>query len=217
MLITNIFIARHGETEYNRTNRIQGRGINESLNDTGRQQARAIGRKLAEENIHRVYSSSLNRSKETAQIIADRFKLAVESYPELDEMNFGIIEGRAINEIENHLAELHQNWKSGNTTFALERGESPEDVLARVSDRMDHLIAEEKGQNILFVLHGRLIRIVLSHWLGFGLREMHRIEHQNGALYHLQLEGKKMRPVFLNEVSHLLEETAIENTNESIS
>lgn len=203
MQATDIFIARHGETEYNRTNRIQGRGIDESLNDTGRRQAQAIGEMLGSRSIHRVFSSSLNRSMETAQIVADRLTLEIESYRELDEMNFGIIEGQPIEEIGHHLEELHKNWKSGNTTFALEQGESPEEVLQRVLQRMKLLLKEHQGRGVLFVLHGRLIRILLSHWLGYGLWEMHRVKHQNGALYHMRLQDNEIQPVFLNKISHL--------------
>ena len=203
MQTTHIFIARHGETEYNRTNRIQGRGINESLNKTGRMQARAISEVLSDKQIARVFSSSLNRSKETAQIIADQLELDIHSYPELDEMDFGIIEGRPISEVGDHLNQLHNHWKSGNITFALDRGESPEEVLRRVTKCMDTVLREHNGQSMLFVLHGRLIRVILSHWLGYGLREMHCVEHQNGSLYHMQLYDKEIKPVFLNEVSHL--------------
>lgn len=203
---TNIFIARHGETEYNRTNRIQGRGINKSLNETGRLQAKAIGNTLKDKNIDHIFSSSLKRSLETAEIIADELNLKIESYAELDEMNFGIIEGKHISEIRDNLDHLHHTWKNGDTSFALEQGESPEGVLKRVLLRTDVLLDKHRGQNMLFVLHGRLIRIILSHWLGYGLSQMHRIEHQNGALYHLQLrEEDKMTPVFLNGIAHLQE------------
>lgn len=203
MEVTNIFIARHGETEYNRTNRIQGRGINKSLNDTGRRQALSIGKVLEDKNIKHIFSSSLKRSLETAEIIAEQLHLKIESYAELDEMDFGIIEGQHISEIRGNLDHLHHTWKNGDTSFALEQGESPEGVLKRVLLRTDVLLEKCKGQNMLFVLHGRLIRILLSHWLGYGLTGMHRIEHQNGALYHLRLKDDKMSPVFLNEIEHL--------------
>lgn len=204
MSTTNIFIARHGETEYNRTNRIQGRGINKSLNETGRNQAENIGRALGDAGIDHIFSSSLHRSKETAEIIARKLKLIIASYPELDEMDFGIIEGRPISEIDHHLKSLNNNWKNGNTAFALDEGESPDVVLKRVTKRTDKLLKTHRGENILFVLHGRLIRILLSHWLEYGLSQMHRVGHQNGALYHLRINSSnKMEPVFLNKIEHL--------------
>lgn len=204
MQLTNIYVARHGETEYNRTRRIQGRGINEPLNDTGRSQARAIARFLRGTNIDHIFASSLERSVQTAEIIAGHLNLSVRSHVELDEMNFGIIEGQPIDEIKEHLQQLHKAWSSGNTGFALEEGESPEAVLKRVKMRTDLLIEEHSGQNILLVLHGRLIRVLLAHWLGYGLSRMHEIEHQNGALNHLQMRtGQPIKPLFLNKTDHL--------------
>lgn len=203
MQITNIYVARHGETEYNRTRRIQGRGINEPLNETGRKQARAIARSLTESNIDHIFASSLERSVQTAEIIANQLELSVCSHAELDEMNFGIIEGKPIDEIQDNLEQLHHAWSSGNTDFALAEGESPEAVLQRVKMRTDLLIKEHSGQNILLVLHGRLIRVLLSHWLEYGLSRMHEIEHQNGALNHLQKQSDKIEPIFLNKTEHL--------------
>ena len=206
MQTTNIYIARHGETEYNRTRRMQGRGINKSLNDTGRKQAKAIGRALGNKEINHIFSSSLKRSLETAEIIAEQLQINFESYKELDEMDFGIIEGQQINEVRDNLEQLNHTWKSGNTAFAIEQGESPDGVLERVLLRTDALLEKHCGQHILFVLHGRLIRILLAHWLEYGLSQMHRIKHQNGSLYHLQLrEEQKMEVIYLNKTEHLEE------------
>ncbi len=103
-------------------------------------------------------------------------------------MDFGVLEGRPIEEIKPELEKLRKNWRSGQVQFALEEGESPQVVLDRASACAEGLIKKRQGSNILFVLHGRLLRILLSHWLQFGLAEMHRIKHSNGALYHLAVE-----------------------------
>jgi probable phosphoglycerate mutase len=121
-------------------------------------------------------------------------------------MDFGVIEGQPISDIGNHLKRLHTAWKGGDTGYSLEDGESPDTVLKRVLKRSDMLIEKYRGEDMLFVLHGRLIRILLSHWLGYGLRQMHRVQHQNGALYHLRLsEDNEMEAVFLNKTEHLKE------------
>ena len=203
MSITNVYLARHGETEYNRLNQIQGRGINASLNETGRLQAEAIAEYFESVKLDSIYSSSLNRSSETAGVVVERFGLSVQSYPELDEMDFGVLEGRPINEIKSELEMLRNNWRSGKVEFAMEEGESPQIVLDRAAGCAERLIREQQGTNLLFVLHGRLIRILLSHWLRFGLAGMHRIEHSNGALYHLQWDGQHFEPVYLHRTDHL--------------
>lgn len=204
MKVTNIYLARHGETDFNRRNLIQGQGIDASLNNTGRNQARAIGYYLKKEvELQRIFSSSLKRSQETARIVADMFGLEIKSYADLDEMNFGILEGRPIHEIKTQLVRLRRHWKSGNIDFALKNGESPQAVLNRASGRIKTIIQEYPKENLLFVLHGRLLRILLSHWLNYGLSKMAQIEHANGALYHLQWDGQYFEPVFLNNTGHL--------------
>lgn len=203
MSVTNIFLARHGETEYNRLNQMQGRGIDAPLNKLGRRQAEALAGHLKDQDLHYIFSSSLKRSRETAEFVGDACSLKVQAYPELDEMNFGVLEGRIMTEIEPELRKLQQNWKAGNTEFALEKAESPKMVLDRASTRAENIIREREKSNLLFVLHGRLIRILLSHWLKLGLPSMHRIGHSNGALYHLQWDGQRFESVYLNNTDHL--------------
>jgi probable phosphoglycerate mutase len=203
--VTRIFIARHGETEFNKQNRIQGRGINASLNRTGRKQACALARCLEEESINLIFSSGLKRSKETARIVANKLGLEVHaSYPELDEMDFGRLEGKPIQEISEELNELKRLWEDGNADAAPPGGESPSAVLQRAIRCMEMLLQVHQGSNILFILHGRLIRILLSEWLNMGLTKMHRIEHCNGALYHLRLQGTVLTPVYLARKDHLV-------------
>lgn len=203
MSLTNIYLARHGETEYNRCNQIQGRGIDASLNDTGLYQAKAIAHHMQEVSLHRVYSSSLKRSRETAEVVAKAYNLKVVSHKDLDEMNFGVLEGRPISEIKDELQKLHENWRSGNVKYATRNGESPTAVLKRAGNRITSIISEYQSKNLLFVLHGRLIRILLSDWLQYGLTGMHKVSHTNGALYHLQWDGKLFEPVYLNRIDHL--------------
>lgn len=182
---------------------MQGRGIDASLNETGRRQAKAIANYLKDVKLKRIFSSSLKRSRETAELVALQHNLQLESHADLDEMDFGVLEGCPVSEIECELEELHNTWKSGNVNFACEGGESPKSVLTRAANCIDQIIKEHQHENLLFVLHGRLIRILVSHWLGYGLAGMHRVPHANGALYHLQKNGAGFEPIFLNHTDHL--------------
>lgn len=203
MSVTDIYIARHGETEYNRQGKMQGRGIDIPLNKTGRMQARAIADILKDKSIDHIFSSSLRRSMETAEIIAWTLRKKYNSYSELDEMNFGRFEGKPSEEIEDDLEEVHQSWRKGNTDHKIDGGESPSMVLDRVLSRTDTILEEYAGSTLLFILHGRLIRILLTKWLDYDLSEMYRIEHRNGALYHLKMEGETFQVGYLNKTDHL--------------
>lgn len=203
MSTTDIYIARHGETEFNRLGKMQGRGVDKPLNRKGRLQARAISDVLKDEFVDYIFSSSLMRSVETAEIIAWTLRMKYRSYPELDEMNFGKFEGKPSKEIDKELDEVHQIWKNGNTDYTIEGGESPKMVLERVMSRTNDILEEHAGSTILLILHGRLIRILLSNWLGYPLSEMHRIKHSNGALYHLKQNDGKFEVDYLHRTDHL--------------
>ncbi len=203
--VTNIYLARHGETEYNRCNQIQGRGIDASLNDTGVQQAQAIARYLQDMSIQRIFSSSLKRSRQTAEEVARKYKLEVIFHPELDEMDFGILEGRPVSKIKSELKHLHERWKSGEVAFASDKGESPAAVFKRANNKARMILEENEERNLLFVLHGRLLRILLSEWLGYGLHNMHKIPHSNGALYHLRWNSTGFESLYINKTDHLVE------------
>lgn len=205
MEVTNIYLARHGETEYNRCSQIQGRGIDASLNDTGIQQAHAIARYLQDISIQQIISSSLKRSRQTAEAVAKQQRLDVVAYRDLDEMDFGILEGKPISKIKSELKHLHERWKTGEVDFALEKGESPSAVYKRANKRAQLILEKNQQRNMLFVLHGRLLRILLSEWLGHGLRNMHKIPHSNGALYHLQWNNPGFKSLYVNKTDHLTE------------
>lgn len=212
---TDIYIARHGETEYNRANKMQGRSIDISLNETGREQAYSIAAELEEVALDHMYCSSLLRARETAEIIGNRRGIAPDPYPELDEMNFGIAEGKPAHEVREYLDDAHDRWRQGEVEFTIPGGESPAEVLDRAGTRVGSLLENSNGKNVLFVLHGRLIRILVSTWLGHGLEGMHKIRHQNGSMYHLQWDGSFFKPVYLNKTSHLTVSPEIKQTKPS--
>ncbi len=85
----------------------------------------------------------------------------------------------------------------------MNEGESPTAVLKRAGNRISAIISEQQSRNLLFVLHGRLLRVLLADWLQYGLTDMHRVPHSNGALYHLRWDGELFEPVYLHKTEHL--------------
>ncbi|MGM0588308.1 MAG: histidine phosphatase family protein [Bacteroidota bacterium] len=200
----DIFLARHGETEYNRIKRLQGRGIDQPLNETGRQQASAISTFFKNRAPHKIIASSLKRSLETAEMIAQEHQVNVSAYSDLEEMSFGVYEGRWIKHIQHELKSTHEKWAAGQVDHALEGGESPKLVLQRSKKAFLNILNQSSDeQRLLFVLHGRLLRILLADLLGHGLANMHKIPHSNGALYHLRWTDNQAEAVDIHITSHL--------------
>ncbi len=201
---TTVYLIRHGQTAYNRMGLLQGRGIDAPLDSVGREQSLAAARYLKDEKIDHIYSSSLKRAKDTANIIAKESGLYLSAaLPDLDEMHFGIVEGRDYVEVDKELQAIYNQWQSGVISAGFERGESPVQVLERAQNCMISIIQEHVGERIAFVIHGRLIRIILSHWLGIGLSRMHEIQHANTSVNKLLWNGNRFEVVHLNHTEHL--------------
>ena len=150
--MTELYLVRHGETDWNRQRRIQGL-TDIPLNDTGRAQARATGALLARRSWDDVYASPLSRARETAEIIADELGLPEPSLLDaMVERNYGAAEGL--------------DWMQVETRFphgsSVPGRESREQVGARVVPALIRLAEERPGQSLVIVSHGGAIRAVLS-------------------------------------------------------
>lgn len=150
--MTELFLVRHGETDWNRERRIQGR-TDIPLNDTGREQALATGRLLARRRWDGIVTSPLVRAAETAAIIAAEVGLGVpEPIDALMERNYGQAEGLGFEEVDRRFPEgIHVPGR-----------ESREAVALRVVPALLRLAAERPGQAIIVVSHGGAIRSVLN-------------------------------------------------------
>lgn len=149
--MTDLYLVRHGETDWNRQRRIQGL-TDIPLNDTGREQARATGILLTRRPITRIVSSPLGRALETAQIIATQLGLGEpELHPDLVERNYGEAEGLDFREID-------RLYPAG---VDVPGRESRDEVAARVVPALQGLAAQHPGESIVVVSHGGAIRAAL--------------------------------------------------------
>ncbi|RNC79940.1 MAG: histidine phosphatase family protein [Balneola sp.] len=201
-----VYFIRHGETDNNKNRLLQGRKINASINEKGREQAKAIADALADVPIKKIVTSSLVRAIETAEPLMISKNLDSDQYEELDEMSFGDWDGRPFSEVISPIKAVQEAWIAGETNTQIPGGESPEEVFERAGKKVIHILNTAEEQYLAFIVHGRLIRILLSKFLGFGLQNMHLIKHSNGAINHLTWDGDKFEAVKLNSTEHLPEE-----------
>ena len=199
----HFYIIRHGETEFNKSKLLQGRGINAPLNETGWLQAKAVANALESYPIEKIVTSSLVRTYESAAPLIETKSIQFESWSELDEMSFGDYEGKPFYDVIEQLKELQREWSSGNTKFAVPGGESPEEVYERAATKLIEIAESSAETHIAVFIHGRLIRILLSGILGYGLKNMQNIEHENGAINHITWEKGVFHPNRLNMTEHL--------------
>src|SRR5829696_9061290 len=151
-MATTILLARHGETDWNLERRVQDH-TDRPLNDTGREQARALAEELADTPLGAVYSSDLVRAHETARIVADRHGLDVTAVPDLREREFGTWEGLTDREILQRFPQAHHgSWGDGETPDAMSR---------RVLEALRRIAETHPDATVLVVSHGGPLRAVL--------------------------------------------------------
>jgi broad specificity phosphatase PhoE len=206
MPTTTLHFVRHGETDYNRQRIVQGRGINASLNATGRAQAVAIAQRLADVPLDVIYASTLRRAIETAEkIAAVQGSVPVHQLDDLEEMAWGIYEGQpASPETNAAFADMNARWRRGEFGFRVEGGESILDVQARGQRAVAHILEQHPGETVLVVTHGRFLRVMLSTLLdAYGLERMHDIPHSNTALNTLTCRDGCFEAERINCTAHL--------------
>ncbi len=183
----HLYILRHGQTDYNLNRKIQGRGINAPLNETGRWQASRVAEVLREKPLERLYSSGMDRAIQTADVIAQVIGLQNTPYSELDEMDFGRLEGLDYNDEQVELQWMLQEWSKGNGDARATGGESAVEVFERANTKFQELLASAgPNESLAFVLHGRLIRILMSQWMGLGYEGMSQFAHHNACINYLK-------------------------------
>jgi broad specificity phosphatase PhoE len=186
LLTKTIYLIRHGETEFNRRGVVQGSGIDSDLNELGYLQAKAFYDDYQDIKFDKIYTSKLRR---TVQSVQEFINLGIpyEQFEGLNEISWGEKEGKVPNylEDENYL-EIIANWGNGKTDIpAATGGETPEQVLDRQKLAFKEIIARSDEKMILVAMHGRAIRILLTHLLDLPLSAMDSFNHSNLCLYRL--------------------------------
>lgn len=180
-----IYLIRHGETEYNRMGIVQGSGIDAPLNEKGQKQAAAFFKKYNEINFDKIYTSKLQRSYQTVAGF-EKKGIPLEKYEGLNEICWGEYEKRKMNAHDKgYYFDLIESWKSGDITRPIEGGESPVDVAKRQQPVIDLILSRTDEKKILICMHGRAMRVILCTLLNKPLMEMETFHHHNLGLYHL--------------------------------
>ena len=200
-----LYLARHGETEYNRKRLMQGRSIDASLNEKGIMQAGALAERMADTSLDAVYASTLLRARETANLLAKPHGLVPRLLPDLVEMAWGDLEGKPISEFADYLNEVGQDWKAGKFDHPIGGAESILDVEARAKAVWAHLnAAHADGETAFVVTHGRFLRVLLTVALpGRGLADMDQFSHSNTGVYRLSRTAGVWTLTLNNCTAHL--------------
>jgi len=187
--LIRIYIARHGETMWNVEGRIQGRS-DPGLSPDGYAQSRALLEQLKDRPLSAIYTSTLRRSILTAQPIASHFGLPVREQPELDEIAFGILEGKQILGSDGEVKSEWERFKENRFTYRIPGGENYTDVMNRVGPFMEMILQNRKGEEILIVGHRVVNQMLIGVLMDYFPEEMLKIQQSNGCFYLVQKNGE---------------------------
>jgi probable phosphoglycerate mutase len=189
---TTLVLVRHGITPHTVDRRFSGglASSNPGLSDEGRAQVREVAEWLAPlaERIDAVVTSPVRRTRESAEILADRFGLEIEQEPGFAEMEFGTWDGLTITEVsERHRADL-DSWFSS-LDVAPGGGESFRVVEQRVLSGLQRVLDAHAGRTVLVVSHVTPIKTLVAHAVGAPLGSVFRMELSPASVTVLSFYG----------------------------
>lgn len=162
--LPQVYLVRHGATDWSVAGKHTGR-TDISLNERGREQARALQSRLSELRVEAVLTSPLVRARETAALAG--FAERAEVDPDLAEWDYGALEGLRTSEIRTQQPDwdLFEDGCPG--------GEHVEAVAARA----DRLIARVRARNVSAMLfaHRDILRVIAARWVGWPAIEARRL------------------------------------------
>lgn len=197
-----MLLIRHGETDWNRELRFQGQ-VDVPLNATGHEQALRLGMRLASEAVHRLYSSDLVRTVQTASPAAERLALPGMADRALREQAFGVIDGMSVPDIQRDHPDIWARWLDFDPDYAPPGGETQRQFHDRVMGAMARLAHAHGGQRLVIVTHGGVLDILYRVATGLPLGGPRQCDIPNAGINRLRTDGRHVDIVSWGEVEHL--------------
>lgn len=198
------YFIRHGQTDLNLKGIVQGRGVDTSLNENGRNQAEAFYTAYKHIPFDKIYTSSLVRTHQTVDRFVQELHIPKEDLLGLDEISWGVYEGQVQDEtIMKGFAKVVSSWRNNDLDLSIENGESPNELVKRQKEAILYMLSKEDEHTILVCMHGRALRILLCHLTDVPVCMMDDFPHTNTSLYVLTYEDGKFEIIDYYNTIHL--------------
>jgi broad specificity phosphatase PhoE len=199
---TRVWIARHGQTESNRSGLFCGHSETD-LTALGRSQAEALGRRLAGVPLAAVYTSDFSRAIETAVLAVGGRGLAPVPDPDLRELHYGEWEMQRESEIRRTHPDQFKLMRAEDPAWQPPGGETTAAVRQRTFGALQRIVRRHPHQEVLIVSHGTAINCMLSEVLGVAPTHVFRFDVANCGLSRVVAGRTRMVVSLLNETGHL--------------
>ena len=198
---TEIIFIRHGETEWNSQQRMQGHS-NSDLSSVGQAQIQALGQWMKNVPFDLIYSSDSLRAKQTAEAITQFSGHELQFDQRLREKNLGVFEGLTSEEARERHPEVFRLFKTAGSKYVIDEGESTQQLQDRALEIVNEIRIKHPEERVLLVTHGGFIRVVMKHSLGLSLETPTRFLIRNTGVFRLVWEDKWLVSQ-MGGVSHL--------------
>lgn len=190
-----LYLIRHGRTDWNDDRRIMGVGPM-PLNEEGRRTVRQLAETLARDEIPLIYTSTVARAMETAELLAAEWGARVIEEPRLNESPYERWVGKRYSELSDDPD--FQLYSSRPSASNFSSGEGMLDVQERALGAIERIARETNGARAAAVSHSDVIKPVVAHLLGMGIDSMHRISIANASATLVVPDAEKNRVRYLN-------------------
>ena len=200
---TEVFLVRHGETEWNKLGRFQG-STDLELSEEGIKQARCLQERF-KGDFDYIFCSPLKRAFQTASIICENIEKEPIIVDEITEINFGAWEGLTLDEIKKKYPKDLYAWRTDEINGPFTGGElSTRNASIRAKNAIYDIINKYQGSKILIVAHGGIIKAGLIGLYNWRMNMYQNLNLNNTAVTHLIFKDSPY-PVIMsfNDTSHL--------------
>lgn len=199
--MTRLLLIRHAQNEWVRTGRLAGWTSGVHLNEEGRRQAEALGKRLAGDNLAAVYSSPLERAVETAQAVLKHHPhLELQIEEGLGEVMLGEWTGRPLRQLaRTRLWRVVQAYPAG---ARFPEGESFQEMQARVVGALDRIAEMHPRESVAVFSHSDVLKAAFAYYAGIHLDLFQRIMISPASITTIRLYRMGPRIIQLNDTSH---------------
>ena len=207
-----VILVRHGETDWNKQRRIQGR-TDVELNETGRKQGEALARALQLESVDAIYTSPLKRARETANLIARFHKAEVVALDGLREIDAGKIDGLTYEEIKSQYGDFLNKWLKDCTAVGPPGGSTLRELQDQVWSTFQEIMERRRQSKedhhqqqegvVVVVAHSFPIRLIICKALELELSKFWRLGLDLASICTLDFNPSNVVLLKLNDTCHL--------------
>ena len=198
---TEIILIRHGETEWNSQQRMQGHS-NSDLSEVGRGQIQALGELMKNVSFDHIYSSDSLRTRQTAEAITQYSGHTLQFDQRIREKNLGVFEGLTSTEAKERHPEIYRLFKTAGANYVIDEGESTQQLLERALEFIEEIRLRHPQERVVMVTHGGVVRVLMKHALGLSIDAPTRFIIKNTGIFGL-IWNENWLVTRMGGVSHL--------------